>query len=67
LTNNDILRQIRYTFDFKDATMVDIFASAEATVTNDQVANWLRKEGDEFFQAMKDSELATFLNGFINN
>ncbi|MFN2411273.1 MAG: DUF1456 family protein, partial [Halomonas sp.] len=35
MTNNDIFRRIRYTFDLKDSTIVDIFALAEVSVTRE--------------------------------
>lgn len=66
MTSNDILRRIRYAFDIKDPTMVDIFALADYKVTPAQVAAWLKKEQDDDFIAMKDRELASFLNGFIS-
>jgi len=66
VTNNDILRRIRYTFDLKDRTMVDIFALADYEVTSEQVVGWLKKEEDSEFLNMTDKELAVFLNGFIN-
>lgn len=66
MTNNDILRRIRYTFDLKDSTMVDIFALADYEVTGEQVVGWLKKEEDSEFLKMMDRELAVFLNGFIN-
>ncbi|ASM49856.1 hypothetical protein PESP_a1792 [Pseudoalteromonas espejiana DSM 9414] len=66
MTNNDILRRLRYTFNLTDTAMVDIFAAAEATVTTEQVIAWLTKEGDEGFVKISDTEFATFLNGFIN-
>ncbi|MDE1232564.1 DUF1456 family protein [Vibrio aestuarianus] len=63
MTNNDILRRIRYTFDFKDSTMVEIFAAADSQVTQAQISAWLSKETDAVFS---DTELAIFLNGLIN-
>jgi len=66
LTNNDILRRLRYTFNLTDTAMVDIFAAAEATVTTEQVIAWLIKEGEQEFVKISDTEFATFLNGFIN-
>lgn len=66
MTNNDILRRIRYTFDFKDKAMVDIFAQAEVTVTEEQVVSWLKREDDSAYIKMSDSELESFLNGLIN-
>ncbi len=67
MTNNDILRRIRYTFNFKDLKMVAIFALADHQVTREQISNWLRKDDDEAFQECSDTQLAIFLNGFIND
>ena len=66
MTNNDILRRIRYTFDLKDSAMVEIFSLADFKATEDQVVGWLKKEDDSDFLKMTDTELAVFLNGFIN-
>lgn len=66
LTNNDIFRRIRYTFDLKDNTIVNIFALAEVEVTQEQVTAWLKKDEDDAFVTMKNRELASFLNGFIS-
>ena len=66
MTNNDILRRIRYTFDFKDSAMIDVFAAADHKVTREQVSNWLKPEEDKDYCAAKDTELAIFLNGLIN-
>jgi len=66
LTNNDILRRIRYTFDLKDRNMVEIFALADFNATREQVSAWLKKEEDEGFLKLSGTELAVFLNGFIN-
>ncbi|WP_025675265.1 DUF1456 family protein [Salinivibrio socompensis] len=66
MTSNDILRRVRYTFDLKDNVTTEIFALADHTVTNDQVSRWLKKEDDESFVKLSDTELAIFLNGFIN-
>ncbi|MDY0212537.1 MAG: DUF1456 family protein [Desulfuromonadaceae bacterium] len=66
MTNNDILRRIRYTFDLKDSTMLEIFSLADYKVTEEQVYAWLKKEEDAAFLKLNDTELAVFLNGFIN-
>lgn len=66
MTNNDILRRVRYTFDLKDNEMVEIFSLAEFNATEEQVAAWLKKEEDNTFIKLSDTELAIFLNGFIN-
>ncbi len=66
MTNNDILRRIRFTFDFNDSKMIEIFGAAELEVTREQVSNWLKKDDDSDFVKIRDIELATFLNGLIN-
>ena len=66
LTNNDILRRIRYTFDFNDNKMMAIFALAEHKVTREELSNWLKKDDDPDYVNCTDTHLAIFLNGLIN-
>jgi len=66
VTNNDILRRIRFIFDFNDTNMIEIFALADLEVTREQVIAWLKKDTDRVFQKCSDNQLAIFLNGFIN-
>ena len=67
LTNNDILRRLRYTFNFNDNKMVALFALADEIVTREQVSQWLKKDSDNDFVKCTDTQLAIFLNGFIND
>jgi len=67
MTNNDILRRIRYTFDFNDSKMIAIFALADHQVTRGQISDWLKKDDDPAFQKCSDTQLAIFLNGLIND
>ncbi len=66
ITNNSILRRIRYTFDYSDSQMIDIFGLAEYEVTRAQVSDWLKKDTDPENKLLSDELLAIFLNGFIN-
>ncbi|WP_293266447.1 DUF1456 family protein [Neptunomonas sp.] len=66
MTNNDILRRLRYTFDFNDSKMISIFRLADHEVTRAQVADWLKKEEDPAYLRCSDREFAIFLNGLIN-
>ncbi|HIJ79934.1 MAG: DUF1456 family protein [Desulfobulbaceae bacterium] len=66
MTNNDIMRSIRYTFDIPDVQMVAIFALADLAVTREQVADWLKKEDEPGYQQCPDPQMAMFLNGLIN-
>ena len=67
MTNNDILRRIRYIFDFGDSNMIAIFSLADHEVTKDQIRDWLKKNDDPACQECSDTELAIFLNGLIND
>lgn len=67
MTNNDILRRLRYTFDYNDSKMVAIFRLADQAVTRVQINSWLKKEDDAEYQACPDVQLASFLNGLIND
>ena len=65
MNNNDILRRIRYTFDFGDSKMMTIFAHSGLDVSRAQISDWLKKEDDPAYRACSDVEFAAFLNGFI--
>jgi len=67
MTNNDILRRIRYTFDFNDTKMIDLFAAAGLEVTREQISAWLKRDDDPARVDLATPELATFLNGLIND
>lgn len=67
LTNNDVLRRIRYVFDFNDSKMIAIFAQADAEVSREQISDWMKKEEDPTYVNCGDVQLATFLNGLIND
>jgi uncharacterized protein YehS (DUF1456 family) len=66
MTNNDILRRIRYIFDLNDAKMIEIFALADIEVRRGHIVSWLLKEDEHSYQECNDKMLALFLNGFIN-
>jgi len=67
MTNNDILRRIRYVFDINDSKMITIFSLADCAVSREQISNWLKKDDDAEFSVCNDTQLATFLNGLIND
>lgn len=67
MTNNDILRRIRYAFDFDDSKMMAIFALADESVTREQISDWMKKDDDPDYKACGDRHFAIFLNGLINH
>ena len=67
MTNNTILRRLRYVFDFDDSKMIALFGLADYQVTREQVSDWLKKDDDPACQELSDTQLSIFLNGLIND
>tara|TARA_R110001592_G_scaffold175466_5_gene414694 strand:+ start:16865 stop:17548 length:684 start_codon:yes stop_codon:yes gene_type:complete len=67
VTNNYFLRRLRYTFDFNDTKMLELWALADKQVTREQVTAWLKQDDDPDFVNCSDRMLAIFLNGLIND
>ena len=65
MTNNDILRRIRYVLNLNDNKVIAIFKHVEYPVTREQISNWLKKEQDTDYKNCNDNQLAHFLNGLI--
>ena len=65
MINNDILRRIRYTFDFSDPKLIEIFGLADRKVTREDINAWLQKEDGPDFKECGDEDMAIFLNGLI--
>lgn len=65
MSNNDIIRRIRYIFNFNDTKMVEIFSLANCQVTRAQISDWLKNDEDPAFQNIDNNQLSIFLNGFI--
>jgi len=65
VTNNDILRRIRYAFNFSDSKMIALFGLADHQVTREQISDWLKKDDDPAYQECNDTQMAIFLNGLI--
>ncbi|EIB97822.1 MULTISPECIES: DUF1456 family protein [Pantoea] len=65
MTNNDILRSVRYMLNLSDAGMVKIFALAECEVPETDVQAWLKKDDDAAFRPCPDVLMGYFLNGLI--
>lgn len=67
MTNNDILRRIRYTFNFSDSKIISIFNLADSPVTRSQISDWLKQDDDPAYEKCKDTQMALFLNGLISD
>ncbi|WP_087026533.1 DUF1456 family protein [Thaumasiovibrio subtropicus] len=66
MTNNEILRRIQHALNLKNAQIIKAFEQAGLNIAHDKVLNWLKSDNDKSCVKIKDKELATFLNGYIN-
>ncbi|MCH1929336.1 DUF1456 family protein [Shewanella acanthi] len=65
MINNDILRRLRFVFDFNNAKMTKIFAHVGREVPTEEMIALLRKEEEEGYKACNDTTLCQFLDGLI--
>jgi uncharacterized protein YehS (DUF1456 family) len=65
MNNNDILRRLRYAFDFSDDQMIELFGLGGQEVSRAEVSDWLKKDDHPEQKSLYDKQLAIFLNGFI--
>lgn len=65
MKNADILRKIRFAFDFRDEQMIDIFGKGGLECSRADVSAWLKREEDDDHKPINDKLFAAFLNGFI--
>lgn len=65
MTNNDILRRLRYIFNYNDSKMMSLFALSDYEASRAEISSWLKKDDDEDYKKCNDKMLARFLNGLI--
>ena len=69
MNNNDVLRRVRYIFDFNDSKMIALFAlgnpDTEQAISRAEISDWLKKEDEPAHKVCTDTMLAIFLNGLI--
>ncbi len=65
MTNNDILRRLRYLFDYNDAKMTEIYKMANEEIVKATMTSWLTKDDDPSLVEITDRDLSIFLNGLI--
>lgn len=65
MINNDVLRRVRYIFDFSDPAMLAMFELGGYKASKEELKSWLAKEEELGFSLCEDVRLAQFLNGLI--
>ncbi|ART80479.1 YehS family protein [Oceanisphaera avium] len=65
MTNNDILRRVRYALDLKDAQSLAIFSLGGIKIDEAQLLALLAKEEDDNYHSCSNEQLLGFLNGLV--
>lgn len=65
MTNNDVLRRLRYTFDFNDDKMIALFGLGGLQVNRQEISDWLKSDEDPNFKKCDDDAFTAFLDGLI--
>jgi len=65
MTNNDILRRLRYALNLPDGLTIKIFALGGREATAADLVLWMTKEEDPGYAPCRDEVLGAFLDGFI--
>ncbi|MCC4832783.1 DUF1456 family protein [Shewanella sp. 10N.7] len=65
MINNDIIRRLRFVFDYSNAKMIKVFAQANVEVSTDEIISLLKKEAEEGYKACNDKVMCQFLDGLI--
>ncbi|MBZ0090926.1 MAG: DUF1456 family protein [Sulfuricellaceae bacterium] len=65
MTNNDVLRSLRYTLDLSDSKIVSIFKLSEHEVEQSHISNLLKKDDEIGYADCSDELMEFFLDGLI--
>ena len=67
MTNNDILRSIRYMLDLSDIKVAELarLVDADLAIQKEDVQRFLKNEDDEDYLNCRDRVLACFLDGLV--
>ena len=65
MTNNDILKRLRYALDYNDITVIAVFKLAGQSVSQAQLGAMMKKEEEEGYAPCGRSLLGSFLDGLI--
>jgi len=65
VTNNDVLRSLRYALDLSEIKIVEICKLADVTLERADVASLLKKEDEEGYVECNDEIMSAFLDGLI--
>ncbi|MBT1444602.1 DUF1456 family protein [Shewanella sp. JM162201] len=65
MTNNDILRRLRFALNLADAKVVALFALVHRDISEETLLAMLKKDDEEGFRPCTDNDLCQFLDGLV--
>lgn len=65
MTNNDVLRRLRFSLKLNNPQIIKIFKLAGATINHAELDVFLKKEEDEGYAECSNTDLNSFLDGLI--
>lgn len=65
MTNNDVLRRLRYALKLPDGLSLKILTLGGQSASEADLAAWLKKDDEPGYAACRDESLAAFLDGFV--
>lgn len=65
MTNNDILRRLRYALNYNNSTLIEIFKLSEHEIGPFEVDNLLKKEDENGYAECSSAVMELFLDGLV--
>jgi len=65
MTNNDILRRLRYALNFNNSTLIEIFKQSGHEIGPFEVDNLLKKEDENGYVECSSAVMELFLDGLV--
>jgi len=65
MTNNDVLRRLRYALNLPDGLTLKLFALGGHEAAAPDLEGWLKKDEEPGYVACRDEALTAFLDGFV--
>ena len=65
MTKNDVLLRLRYALSLDDARIARMISHTGEPTNANQVAQWMKREGEDGYREIPDSVLCRFLDGLI--
>ena len=65
MTNNDVLRSLRFILNVNEAKMIEIIQLTGFKVSKDALASFLKQEDEEGYKNCNDKVLSQFLDGLV--